>query len=209
MLVVGSLLIAIGLVVALMGVKLFRLLLPVIGLVTGAMAGFIGMQAVFGTGAVGIALALVVALIVGVLLAILSFAFLDLAIVVYVAMLGAGAFAYLGVALGLEREGVLVFLMSVAGAIMTAVWASRGGISLHVVTALTSFVGVAYVLVGMFLLTGKLDFEDLNEQGVAGSIVRVVDQSFLWMLVWLGGSLLAWQVQLRALFDGLPTKLFV
>lgn len=208
MFVVGALLIAIGLVVALLGVKLFRLLLPVIGLITGAMAGFIGMQAVFGTGAVGAALALVVALIVGVLLALLSFAFFDLAIIVYIALLGAGIFAYLGVALGLQQEGVLVFLLSLAGAILAATWASRGRVGMHVVMTLTAFVGVAYVMAGTFLLVGKLDFNDLNENSIAGSIVRVVDQSFLWILVWLGGSLLAWQVQLRAAFDELLTKSF-
>ena len=208
MLAVGVLLIAMGIIVALMGVKLFRLLLPIIGFATGAMAGFIGMQAVFGVGVVGTMLALIVALILGLLLAVLSFAFFDLAIIVYLAMLGAGVFTYLGVSLGLQQEGVLIFLLSVTGAVLTASWASRRGVSLGIVMSLTSFIGVAYVLVGVFLLTGKLDFDDLNEQGVASSIVRVVDQSFIWLLVWLGGSLLAWQVQMRALFDDLLTRTF-
>lgn len=208
MLIVGVLLIALGLIVALLGVKLFRLLLPVIGLVAGAMAGFIGMQAVFGTGVVGTTLALVVALITGLLLAILSFAFFDLAVIVCLAMLGAGIFAYLGISLGLQQEGVLVFLLSLTGAIIAGSWASRSGVSLSIVMALTSFIGVAYVLVGSFLVVGKLDFDDLNNNGVASSIVRVVDQSFIWLLVWLGGSLLAWQVQSRALFDELLTKSF-
>ena len=208
MFILGILLIAIGLVVALLGERLFRLLLPLMGLVTGAMAGFIGMQAVFGTGVVGTSLALVVALILGVLLALLSFAFFDLAVVIYIAMLGAAAFAYLGTAVGLNSEGFLVFLLAVAGAILAGVAASYGRVSLAIIMAFTSFTGVAYVLAGTFLIVGGLSLDELNENGVAGAILKVVDQSFLWFFVWLGGSLLAWQVQAKALFNEYLTGSF-
>src|SRR6478735_4528616 len=114
MLILSVLLIAIGLVVALLGVKLFRLLLPIMGLVTGFMAGFIGMQAVFGTGVVATSVAILVAIILGVLLALLSFAFFDIAVIIYIAMLGAAVFTYVGVAVGLNEEGFLVFLLALA-----------------------------------------------------------------------------------------------
>ena len=208
MIVLGVLLVAVGLVVAILGVRLFRLLLPVIGLAAGAMVGFIGTEAVFGTGAVGVAMALVAALIVGTLFALLSFVFFDFAVLVYLAVLGAGISAYLGVSLGLQEEGVLVFLLSAAGAILTVSWASRTGVSLSIVTIFTSFIGVAYTLVGIFLLSGKIDFDTLSDQGVARSIISVVDQSFIWLLVWLGASLLACQIQIKALFDNLLTKTF-
>lgn len=208
MLILSTLLIAIGLVVALMGVKLFRLLLPVVGLVTGSIAGFVGMQAVFGTGAVGVTLAVTAALILGLLLALLSFAFFDLAVIVYVALLGAGVLSYLGVALGLNQDGFVVFLLGLTGAILAGVWASRSAAGLQIVTVLTSFIGVAYVMAGVFLVAGNVTVNDLNQYGVGGSIVRVVDQSFLWMFVWLGASLLAWQVQMKAIFSELLTKSF-
>lgn len=208
MLIVSTLLIAIGLVVALMGVKLFRLLLPVVGLVTGAIAGFIGMQAVFGTGAVGVTLAVVVALMLGMLLALLSFAFFDLAVIVYIAMLGAGVFAYLGVALGLNQEGFVVFLLGLSGAILAGAWAATSAAGLQIVTVLTSFIGVAYIMAGIFLVVGNVTMDDLSQHGVGGSIVAVVDQSFLWMFVWLGASLLAWQIQMKAIFDEMLTKSF-
>lgn len=208
MLILSILLIAIGLVVALMGVKLFRLLLPIVGLVTGSIAGYVGMQAVFGTGAVGITLAIVVALMLGILLALLSFAFFDLAVIVYIAMLGAGVFSYLGVALGLSQDGFVVFLLGLAGAIAAGVWASTSAAGLQVITVLTSFIGVAYIMAGIFLVAGNISMDDLQQHGVGGSIVRVVDQSFLWMFVWLGASLLAWQIQMKAIFDEVLTKSF-
>lgn len=208
MLVVGSILIAIGLVVALLGVKLFRLLLPVIGLVSGAMAGFIGVQAVFGTGVVATSIALIAAIIFGVLLGILSFAFFDLAVIIYTALLGAAALSYVGVSLGLSQEGLLVFLLGVTGAVIAAYWASRSGMSVQIVMALTSFVGVAYVLVGLMLAVGNVSFDQFNNNGIAGTIVDIVDQSFLWFLVWIGGSLLAWAVQLREVFNDVLTNTF-
>lgn len=208
MLIVSTLLIAIGLVVALLGVKMFRLLLPLIGLVTGAMAGFIGVQAVFGVGAVATAIAVVVAIIMGLLFAFLSFAFFDLAVIVYVAMLGAAVFSYVGIALGLSQDGFLVFMLAVTGFLLAATWASRGGVSLRIVKALTAFIGTAYVLVGIMLLVGNVSIDELNNSGVVATIIRVVDQSFLWFLVWIGGSLVAQQLQQRAAFNDLLTTSF-
>ena len=208
MLIVSTLLIAIGLVVALLGVKMFRLLLPLIGLVTGAMAGFIGVQAVFGVGAVATAIAVVVAIIMGLLFAFLSFAFFDLAVIVYVAMLGAAVFSYDGIALGLSQDGFLVFMLAVTGFLLAATWASRGGVSLRIVMALTAFIGTAYVLVGIMLLVGNVSIDELNNSGVVATIIRVVDQSFLWFLVWVGGSLVAQQLQQRAAFNDLLTTSF-
>lgn len=208
MLIVSTLLIAIGLVVALLGVKMFRLLLPLIGLVTGAMAGFIGVQAVFGVGAVATAIAVVVAIIMGLLFAFLSFAFFDLAVIVYVAMLGAAVFSYVGIALGLSQDGFLVFMLAVTGFLLAATWASRGGVSLRIVMALTAFIGTAYVLVGVMLLVGNVSIDELNNSGMVATIIRVVDQSFLWFLVWVGGSLVAQQLQQRAAFNDLLTTSF-
>ena len=203
MLIVATLLIAIGVVVGLLGAKLFRVLLPIIGLVSGSMVGFIGVQAVFGNGVVATTMAVAVAVIAGLLLAILSFAFFDLAIVVYAAVLGAGALSYLGIALGLNENGFLVFILGVAGAIMTAIWAAKYAVSVGLVVALTSFVGAAYVLAGFLLIVGNITLEGLSQSGVNGAIINVVDQSFLWFFVWVGLGLFAMQLQYRSIMSGL------
>lgn len=206
MLIVATLLIAIGLVVSLVGAKLFRVLLPLIGLVSGSAVGFVGVQAIFGTGVVATTMALVVALMVGILVAILSFAFFDLAVVVYIAVLGAAALSYVGVALGLSNEGFLVSLLGVAGAILAAIWASNRAMSVRLIVALTSFAGSAYVLTGFMLLAGNVSLDALNNDGVARTILGVVDQSFLWFFVWVGASLVAMQMQYRAIAANLFTN---
>ena len=208
MFILSILLIAFGLLIALLGVKLFRVLLPVNGLVTGAMAGFIGTQAVFGTGVVGTTIALLVAVILGLLLALLSYAFFEIAVTIYIAMLGAAAFAFLGEAIGLNENGFLVFMLALAGAVLAGAAAVYGRLSLALVMAFTSFSGVAYVLAGSFLLVGGLSIDELNQNGVGGSVVAIVDQSFLWLLVWVGASLVAWQLQAKSLFDEYLTSSF-
>ena len=67
------------------------------------------------------------------------------------------------------------------------------------IIAMTSLVGVALVLAGVFLVVGEVTLNELSEQGVVSSVLRVVDQSFLWLFVWLGGSLVAMQLQARTL----------
>lgn len=208
MIITATLLIAAGVLTCMLGAKLFKLLLPLIGLVTGFMVGFIGFQAVFGTSAVSSAMAVVIALVVGLMLAVLSYVFFDLAVVFFSIAVGAIALSYLGVALGLREDGFLVFLLSVAGAIIAGMYAVRHAISLRLVVLVTSFLGVAYILTGLMLLIGEVNLNQINENGVVATLLSVVDQSFLWFIVWVGGSLLAAQLQYRLLLETYLTQMF-
>lgn len=206
MIIVATLLLAFGLVTSLLGLKLFKLLLPALGLVSGFMIGFVGTQGVFGTGALSNAMAVLVALAVGVVLAVLSFMFFDVAIVVLSAIVGASALSYLGVALGLRQEGFVVFLLAISGGILGLIAAQRYPIGVQLVITLSSMLGVAYILTGFMLVAGTVSLDQLNNQGVVGTLLRVVDQSFLWFMVWIGGSLLAMQAQYRlAVVDALSS----
>lgn len=193
----ATLLIAAGLVTGLLGLKLFRLLLPLVGLVSGFMVGFVGVQSVFGTGSLSNAMAVLVALVVGVVLAVLSFMFYEFAVAFLVALLGASALAYLGVALGLNENGFLVFLLSLSGFIIGFVVSQSYPVSRQLVVAVTSLLGVAYVLVGFMLVAGTVSLDDLNRVGIVRTLLDVVDQSLVWFMVWLGGSLIVMQLQER------------
>ncbi len=197
MIVAATLLVAIGVVVSLLGAKLFKLLLPIFGLVTGSMVGFIGFQAVFGSNAVSTALAIVVALVVGLVFAVMSYLFFDLAATFIIIALGAVAFSYLGVALGLNEQGFVVFLLGLAGAILAGIYATSTAMSIRLVVTVTSLLGVAYILTGLMLVVGDVTLADLHEAGIVRTLLSVVDQSFLWFLVWVGGSLVAAQAQYR------------
>lgn len=59
--------------------------------------------------------------------------------------------------------------------------------------------GVALVLASILLIAGDLTVSDLYEGGIVGTSLQVASQSFIWFLVWLGGSMIAAQVQVSSL----------
>lgn len=209
MLITAILLIVIGALAASLGTGLFKLLLPLLGLITGFFVGFVGFQGVFGTGAVSTAMAIVIALAVGIVMAILSFLFFEIAVVIFAIAAGAMVFSYIGLALGLSQDGFLVFLLGLAGAILAGVYASRYNIGTQLVVTLTSLLGVGYILVGLFLIIGEVSLNDLTETGIVSTLLDVVDQSFLWFFVWVGGALVAMQLQYRILLAAVLPSAFI
>lgn len=197
MFLAALLLTAVGLLSSLLGLKLFRIILPIIGLISGFMVGFGGFQGVFGTGVISSTMAVLVAVMVGVIFALLAFVLFDIAVKLLGIFIGAWVLAFLGVAIGLDKNGFIVFLLAVAGGIIAALLINARKMSLQIVVAVTSLAGVAYILTGIMLVAGKVSLADLSDSGIIPTMLRVVDQSFLWLFVWLGGSILAMQVQYR------------
>jgi hypothetical protein len=195
MVLVAFLLLVTGLLVGLLGQKLFRVLLPLLGLVGGTVVGFVGFQAVFGTSALSTTMAVFVAVIVGLVLALLSFLFFELALTIAVALLGASAFSYLGIALGLQENGFVLFLLSLAGFVLGLAVSSSAAFSASFVISITAFAGAALVLSSTFLIAGSVTLTQLYEEGIIRTVLNVVDQSFLWFFVWLTTSLIAAHVQ--------------
>ena len=192
-------LITMGVIVSLLGFKLFRVLLPIIGLIAGSMVGFIGFQAVFGTGAISTTVAIIVAIVVGLLFALLSFFFFEIALLAYMALLGAGIMAYIGVALGLGDNGFIMFLLSLGGLVLGAIAATSAAFSEKLVVGLTSFAGVLMIFAGIFLVGGGVTVDQLQNEGIIKTVLAVIDDSFLWFFIWLGASLVAMQVQIKTL----------
>lgn len=208
MVLVAILLLIIGVLVSILGNKLFRIFLPVLGVALGMVVGFVGFQGVFGTGAVSTTVAVFVALAVGLVLGLLSFLFFEIALTVYVALLGASALTYLGVALGLGNNGFVLLLLTIAGFVLGLAVASSSTFSTSVVIAVTSLAGVALILASVFLIVGNVTLNQLHEGGIIRSVAEVVDQSFLWLFVWLSGSIVAIQAQKRLLLEEIADNQF-
>lgn len=192
-------LILLGVAVGLLGYQLFRVLLPIAGLVAGAIIGFTGVQGIFGTGVVSSTIAVVVAVVFALVLALLSYLFFDLAVTVFAGVVFASLFSLLGVALGLDQNGFVVTMLAIAGFIiglMTAL--SSGMLSVNLVTLVSSFLGMGFILGGVFLLGGGVTTEMLSNEGVIRSVAMNVDQSFLWVLVWITGAIVFNYAQLSA-----------
>lgn len=193
-------LIALGVAVGLLGVQLFRVLLPLAGLAAGAIIGFTGVQGIFGTGVVSTTIAVIVAIIVSLVLALLSYLFFDLAVTVYAGVVFASLFALLGVALGLSENGFVVALLSITGFIVGLLTAmSSTMLSINLVTLVSGLLGMGFILGGVFLLSGSITTEMLSSEGVIRSVAERVDNSFIWVLVWIAGGVLFSNAQLASL----------
>lgn len=201
---VGVLLVAFGLLVATSGYPLFRLMLPLMGFFAGFGLGFSMIQAVAGANAFSFIAAFLTALITGLVVAALSYAYYTLGILLVAASLLAGAFAYLGQAVGLTQDGLVVGLLSVTGGIIGIITVLRYGLQHDFIVVLTSMFGVGMVFVGAFLMLGDFTMADLHRDGVTQSIAAVVSSSWVWLIAWIGGTVVASQVQLtmiaRAVF---------
>lgn len=189
MILVALTLIATGLLAGLLGFKLFRVLLPLMGLVGGSVVGFVGFQTLFGTGVVSTTVAVFVAVVVGFVLALLSFLYFKIAVVAYTALLGASVFSFLGAALGFAENGFILTLLSISGIAIGIIIATQAAFSERLIVLVTAFLGAALILEGLFLIFGNVNLEQLHEQGAIASVIAAVDQSFLWLFVWLAGGI--------------------
>ena len=195
MVILAISMIIVGAMVGLFGFKLFRILLPLAGLLTGLVVGFTGFQSVFGTGVVSSTVAVLVALFVGLLMGLLAFAFFDVALIVFSVVVGAALFQFLGVALGLGNVGFIMFLLALAGGIMGFVFSTSRPIVPAFIISLTSILGVSLVFGGIMLITGNISLDQIHNTGVIRTVILEVDQSFLWLFLWVSLSVVTMYVQ--------------
>lgn len=195
MILFSALLIVLGLISAFVGFKLFRILLPIIGLIAGIVVGFTGVQATFGSGFFSTTVAVIMAIIVGLIMALLSFFFIELALKILSIVIWASVFTFFGTVIGLQDAGFIMFLLGLAGGIIGLLVASMGNLTTGFVVILTSLVGSAYVFAGIMLLVGGTSIDQLTNTGVTKTIIETVDQSIIWLFAWLGASMFAASVQ--------------
>lgn len=191
MILVSVALVILGVAVALLGEKLFRALLPLVGLVAGFMVGWSGVEAVFGINALSFPVALITGLLVGALTAVLSYLYFSIAITILVMIIFGYASMYLGLALGLSESSFLLSMMALAGGIIGLSVALHVPLEKKLVVVLTSFYGTAMVLVGILLTAGHVTTSQLYEKGIIKTVLASVDNHVVWIAVWVGSALVA------------------
>lgn len=206
-LLVAICLIFAGLAIGLMGLKLFRILLPIAGLVSGAVIGFSGFQGIFGTGVTSTTIAILVAIVFGLVLAFLSYTFFDIAVNILVALSFSSLFTLLGISLGLSANGFIVTMLSISGFIIGLMIASSSiFLAESVVSFVTAFIGSGFILGGIFLLSSGVTMQSLHDDGVLMSVAHRVNNSFLWLLIWIASTVVLRYTQLSAFVNELFTS---
>lgn len=191
MLFVSAVLVILGAAVALTGERLFRAVLPLVGLVAGFMVGWSGVEAIFGINALSIPVALITGLLVGSITAVLSYLYFSIAVTILVTILFGYGAMYLGLALGLAENSFLLTMLAIAGWVIGLAIALNTPVEQRLVVLLTSFYGVAMILVGIMMVAGHVSVEQFHENGVVKTALSSIENHFIWLLVWIGGSLIA------------------
>jgi hypothetical protein len=189
-LLVAALLIIVGIVATLNGYQMFRILLPIMGFLVGYGIGFSGLQAFLGAGVASTTVAILTGVLMGLLLTAISYFYFTLAVVVFGASLVASIFTFLGQAIGLRENGFIVLMLGIAGAIIGAGIVLRHGLQNSLVMYVSAGLGTGLILIGVLLGVGDLSMAELNRTGILTTIGSTVDQSFVWLLVWVGGTII-------------------
>lgn len=199
MIFIAAALIIIGAFVALLGERTFRVILPVIGFVAGVLVGYSGVEAVFGIGFVSFPLAIITSLLIGAILAILSYLYFEIAVILLVGVITGYGAMYMGIALGLSSNGFWLGLLTFAGAVLGLALATAVPMGQSLIVILSSFYGVAMVMAGLFMIGGSMTFEQIQRAGILRVVTDRIDGSLLWLAVWIGGSIACCYAQLAAI----------
>lgn len=187
---VGLLAIGIGLAWAFYGLKLFTILLPIWAFFFGLVAGAQWGTDVFGQGFFATVLSWGIGIVVGLVLAAISFFWYYAAIVILGGAvgyaLGVGFFEYFGLG-----DGVLVVIIGLIVGAIFALGTFLLGVPVLLVMAFSAFSGAAAAVNGVLILIGRIKLETLND-GIFGSLFAEGLIGTVAFLV-LGGAALYWQ----------------
>lgn len=155
-----------GTLVALFGVRVFYLLLPLWAFLAGVVIGGDVVAVVLGDGFLATATGWIAGLGLGVVLALLAGLWFWAAVLVLAAGAGWALGGGIAVALGMDA-GLLWLAAGLAGAVLLVVLAIAVNAPTLLVAVLTSFGGAAYAVAGALLALGRLGLADLDGGAVA------------------------------------------
>jgi len=172
-----------GAVLLLVGYRFFLLLLPIWGFVAGLWLGAETVSILLGEGFLVSVTGLVVGFVVGLIMAILSYLFYAVGVLLLGASFGYWLAAGLMYAVGFESG----FLVTVVGAITAIIFATLTvmlDVKKHLAIIMTAFGGAGGISLAILLIFGVIDPEQLQAGGAA-ALAAVIEESALWLLIWL------------------------
>ena len=168
-LLVAAVAIIVGLVVAGFGTRMFYILLPLWGFLTGLMVGADLVASTSGDAVFSTIGGWLAGAGLGLLFALLAGLWFYGAVLVLGAGLGATVASGLLAAVGIDG-GLLTLLAGVAAGVVVGVVIILTDAPSILVAAITGYAGAAWVTVGVLLLIGRLKVVDLHGIGAAGAM---------------------------------------
>ena len=176
---VGVLMLILGATLVLSGLRVFTILLPVLGFIAGMSLGLAIMYWAFDEGLLSTAAGIVVGLIFGIIFALLSYMFWYVAVVLGGATIGASLGAGLMNVFDVNTNWVIT-VAAIIGGILAAALTIVLDLPIYWVVVVTAFNGAAWLIAGVLLIFDKIERSELGY----GTVWAIIDESFWWLLAW-------------------------
>jgi len=167
----------------LVGYRFFLLLLPIWGFVAGLWLGAETVSILLGEGFLVSVTGLVVGFVAGLIMAVLSYLFYAVGVLLLGASFGYWLAAGLMYAVGFESG----FLVTVVGAITAIIFATLTvmvDVKKHLAIIMTAFGGAGGIALAILLIFGAITLEQL-QAGAAAALAALIEESVFWLLIWL------------------------
>jgi hypothetical protein len=186
---------SIGIGLCFFGYRIFLVILPVLGFFAGLWLCWTIIEFIFGASFWASLAGILIGFLIGAILAVLSYFFYIIGVVLVAGAIGAALATALMNALGFET-GLIPTLIIIAAALGGAVITYMLNLQKYVVTGLTVIFGADLVILAGLVLFGTVTLDSLREGG--NLIAPVLDQSWIAMIIWLGIAIAGFIFQVRA-----------
>lgn len=187
--VIGVLAILIGLIACLAGYAVFRIVLPILGFLVGMGLGAQLAATIFDQPYLDTPLSWILAIVVGLVVATIAFAWWYISVALTIAGLGYAIGYGAGIGLGLTITGSVV-----AGVVVAVIFALAAiilRVPIGVVIVVTAFWGSSALIGGVLVLMNRIEPRQLRN----GTIDVVIAESALLLAIWVAVGILGVLVQ--------------
>lgn len=201
----GVLLLLVGAGLVLAGLRVFFLMLPIWGFVSGFFIGGIAFSNLVGDGFLATVGVWLVATLVGILFGVFSYLYWYAGALVTAGSVGALAGSGL-LALFNVNTAWIVLLFSIIGFALFALVAYVINLPVYVVAVNTAIAGAVALVTGLLLMFNRIGFEQLGY----GGAWAFINDSWFWLLLWIAVAAFGISIQWRiASVISLPAERWV
>ncbi len=179
-LLVGIILIVLGAFLALAGLRVFFIALPIMGFIVGMAGGLALMDHLFDNRFLSTTTGIIVGLVLGVVGAVISYMFWYFAIILGAAFIGASLGTGLMNAFNVDSQWV-IFIVAVIAAVILALLTIFLNLPIYWVIVNTAFVGSTLLVGGVMLALNRIDRVDLGY----GTLWAAINESWFWVIAWI------------------------
>ncbi len=185
----------IGTAFCFMGYRVFLFLLPFWGFVAGFWLGAEASMLIFGRGFLATSTDFIMAFVVGLIIALLSYMFYILGVAIIAASFGAAVGTGFMAWFGFEGGMVVAVVAIVCGLIVAGITLLLD-LQKFVIITITAIGGANVMLLGALILFDRVSLESV--QGAGNGIEPMLQDSSFWLIAWLVLTLVGIFTQVKA-----------